>query len=135
MLLLLSCFSRVRLCAILWTARQPDGLFHPWDSSGKNTGVGCHALLQRVFPTQGSNPVSCTAGRFFTVEPPGKPHNLIRWRAKTNRLRHRGVTNYRALKVTTQGFPGGSVVKGPPANAGNMGSISDLERPHMLQTK
>ena len=28
----------------------------PWDSPGKNTGVGCHALLQRVFPAQGSNP-------------------------------------------------------------------------------
>ena len=26
------------------------------DSPGKNTGVGCHALLQRIFPTQGSNP-------------------------------------------------------------------------------
>ena len=26
------------------------------DSSGKKTGVGCHALLQRIFPTQGWNP-------------------------------------------------------------------------------
>ena len=26
------------------------------DSSGKNTGVGCCALLQGIFPTQGSNP-------------------------------------------------------------------------------
>ena len=26
-----------------------------WDSPGKNTGVGCHFLLQRIFPTQGSN--------------------------------------------------------------------------------
>ena len=26
------------------------------DFPGKNTGVGCHALLQRIFPTQGSNP-------------------------------------------------------------------------------
>ena len=26
------------------------------NSPGKNTGVGCHALLQRIFPTQGSNP-------------------------------------------------------------------------------
>ena len=24
----------------------------PWDSPGKNTGVGCHFLLQRIFPTQ-----------------------------------------------------------------------------------
>ena len=26
------------------------------DSPGKNTGVGCHALLQEIFPTQGLNP-------------------------------------------------------------------------------
>ena len=31
----------------------PTSLLCPWDSSGKNTGVGCHALLQRIFLTQG----------------------------------------------------------------------------------
>ena len=34
---------------------QPTRLFCPWDSPGKNTGVGCHTLLQGIFPTQGSN--------------------------------------------------------------------------------
>ena len=34
---------------------QPTRLPRPWDSPGKNTGVGCHALLQGIFPTQGSN--------------------------------------------------------------------------------
>ena len=28
----------------------------PWDFPGKNSGVGCHALLQGIFLTQGSNP-------------------------------------------------------------------------------
>ena len=28
----------------------------PLNSPGKNTGVGCHSLLQGIFPTQGSNP-------------------------------------------------------------------------------
>ena len=32
------------------------GLLCLWDSPGKNTGVGCHALFQGIFPTQGSNP-------------------------------------------------------------------------------
>ena len=41
MLLLLSHFSRVRLCATPQT-----GAHCPWDSPGKNTGVGCHFLLQ-----------------------------------------------------------------------------------------
>ena len=31
-------------------------LLRPWDSPGKNTGVGCHFLLQGIFLTHGSNP-------------------------------------------------------------------------------
>ena len=31
-------------------------LLCPWDFPGKSTGVGCHFLLQRIFPTQGLNP-------------------------------------------------------------------------------
>ena len=34
---------------------QPTRLLCPWDSPGKNSGVGCHCLLQGIFPTQGSN--------------------------------------------------------------------------------
>ena len=34
---------------------KPARLLRPWDSPGKNTGVGCHFLLQGIFPTQGSN--------------------------------------------------------------------------------
>ena len=34
---------------------KPARLLCPWDSPGKNTGVGCHALPQGIFPTQGSN--------------------------------------------------------------------------------
>ena len=35
---------------------SPPGSSVHGDSPGKNTGVGCHALLQGIFPTQGSNP-------------------------------------------------------------------------------
>ena len=35
---------------------QAASLLHPWDFLGQNTGVGCHALLYGIFPTQGSNP-------------------------------------------------------------------------------
>ena len=44
LLLLLSRFSRARLCVT--HRRQPTRLPRPWDSPGKNTGVGCHFLLQ-----------------------------------------------------------------------------------------
>ena len=42
-----------------------------WDSSGKNTEAGCHALIQGIFLTPGSNPISLTSpaltGRVFTT--------------------------------------------------------------------
>ena len=37
-----------------WTVAHK--LLCPWNSPGKNIGVGCHFLLQEIFPTQGSNP-------------------------------------------------------------------------------
>ena len=41
----------------VWSvALHVSRLLHPWDSPGKNTGVGCLSLLQGIFPTQGSNP-------------------------------------------------------------------------------
>ena len=45
-------------CLTLCNPRDcsPPGSSVHGDSPGKNTGVGCHALLQRIFPTQGSNP-------------------------------------------------------------------------------
>ena len=54
---------------------QPHGLqsarlLCPWDSPGKNTGVGYCALLQGIFPTQGLNlhllRLPALTGRFFT---------------------------------------------------------------------
>ena len=36
--------------------QQPIRLPRPWDSPGKNTGVGCHFLLQGIFPAHGLNP-------------------------------------------------------------------------------
>ena len=44
LLLLLSHFSRVQL--VRPHRQQPTRLPNPWDSPGKNTGVGCHVLLQ-----------------------------------------------------------------------------------------
>ena len=35
---------------------EPTRFLCPWNSPDKNTGAGCHALLQGIFQTQGSNP-------------------------------------------------------------------------------
>ena len=40
--------------AIPWTVATR--LLCPWNSPGKNTGVGCQSLLQRIFPSQGLSP-------------------------------------------------------------------------------
>ena len=48
--------------------RQPTRLPHPWDSPGKNTGVGCHCLLQCMkVKSQGEVAQSC---------PTQQPHGL-----------------------------------------------------------
>ena len=41
--------------SLLPQRRQPTRLLCPWDFPGNNTGGVCHFLLQRNFPTQGSN--------------------------------------------------------------------------------
>ena len=73
-------FNSIRLkvsvsCSVVSNSLQPRGLepirlLCPWDSPGKKTGVGCHALLQGIFPTQGWNlslMSPALAGGFFTT--------------------------------------------------------------------
>ena len=45
----------IQSCPTLCDPIESQRLLHPWDSPGKNTGVGCRALLQGIFPTQGLN--------------------------------------------------------------------------------
>ena len=58
---------------------SPQGSFCLWDSPGKNTGVGCHFLLQGIFSTQGLN-----------LHLPGKPRVQVRvslkWQSCSNLL-------------------------------------------------
>ncbi|XP_025119871.2 prostaglandin F synthase 1 isoform X1 [Bubalus bubalis] len=57
---------------------QPARLLCPWHSPDKNTGVDCHALLQGIFLTQGSNlHLSHWQGGSLQLAPPGKPPHLF----------------------------------------------------------
>ena len=58
-----------QLCPILCDPVDLPGSSVPGDSPGKNTGVGCHSLLQGVFPTQELNLglPRFIAGRFLTI--------------------------------------------------------------------
>ena len=70
----------VRSCISLSATPQESRLLCPWDFLGRNTGVGCHFLLQGIFPTKGSNShlLHWQADFFFflTTEPPGKSLKL-----------------------------------------------------------
>ena len=67
-------FIRVQLFANPLDCSPPGSSVQaPQYSPGKNTGVGCHALLQGIFETQGSNPSLLSpalADGFFTIAPP-----------------------------------------------------------------
>ena len=74
-LYVLNHFRCVRLFVTLWTVAHQAPLF--MDSPGKNIEVGCHALLQGIFPAQGLNLhllhlLHWQASSLSQV-PPGKP--------------------------------------------------------------
>ena len=81
------------------------GLLCLWDSPGKNTGVGCHALFQGIF-----QPRDQTCDSY-----------LLHWRAGFLPL----VLPGKPLSLTSLAliFPGGSDSKESAFNAGDLGSI------------
>ena len=93
---------------------SPPGSSVYGDSPGKNTGVGCHALLQGIFPTQGSNPRSpALQVDSLLSEPPGKPKNtgvgslsLLQWIFPAQEL-NRGLLHCRWIlyQLSYQGSP------------------------------
>ena len=72
----LSHFSHVQLLC-----NPMDCSLCPWDFPGKNTGVGCHYLLQGIFPTQGFKPHLLSLLHWqadsLPSEPPGKSMKLL----------------------------------------------------------
>ena len=86
---LLSCFSRVRLCATPQTAAHQAPC--PWDSPGKNTGVGCHFLLQCMkVKSQSEVAQSClTLSDPMDCSPPGSlVHGIFQARVLEWGARH-----------------------------------------------
>ena len=65
-------WCRSAICSVmsdsLWSCGlQPARLLCPWDSPGKNTGAGCHCLLQGSSWPRDRTWVSCFTGRCFTI--------------------------------------------------------------------
>ena len=111
--------------------QQSTRLSRPWDSPAKNTGVGCHFLLQCMkVKSESEVAQSClTLSDPTDCSPPGSSvHGIFQ-----ARVLEWGAIAFSAKSVNTQlmfllGFPGGSVVKNLPANAGDTGSIPGLGR-------
>ena len=87
---------------------QPAKLLCPWDSPGKNTGVGCHFLLQGIFPDAGIEPRSPTLqADSLPSEPQGKPWGcLIPAEIRKDKSRGRLLTRVpgaQGLKLPSQG--------------------------------
>ena len=60
--------------------QAPLGLLCPWDSPGKNTGVGNHSLLTRASSSPGIEPRSPPLqADSLPSKPPGKPKGLIKY--------------------------------------------------------
>ena len=53
--LLLRCAVLVKSDSLRANGLQPTRFLCPWNFPGNNTGVGCHFLLQGIFPIQGLN--------------------------------------------------------------------------------
>ena len=59
-------------CRFFETPLYPTRPLCPWESPGKNTGVGCHFLLAGISPTQGSTLCLLHCRQILHTEPPGK---------------------------------------------------------------
>ena len=86
----------MRRCVCAWSSPtlrprelQPTSLLCPWDSPGKNTGVGCRFLLRGTFLTQGSDPC--------------RPH-LLHWYVDSLPLSHPGSPSEMMLGIYSAQF-------------------------------
>ena len=78
----LSRFSHIQLCAILLDCSLPSSSVH--GILQKNTGVGCHFLLQGIFQTQGSNPCLLCLLHWQVGSLPLVPHEKLQNQGQGN---------------------------------------------------
>ena len=72
------CVLVAQLCLTLLQTHglQPFSLLSLWNSLGKNTGVGCHSLLQWIFPTHRTRS-SALQTNFLLSEPQGNQRMCV----------------------------------------------------------
>ena len=88
----------------------------PWDSPGKNTGVGCHFLPQRIFLSRGSNPC-LLLGRQMLL-PPSCLQSPLQDQDTRDVMASGGEPLPAALKLLTQ-VPEGPASRGRERKSGH----------------
>ena len=99
---------------MLWSCGlQPVRLLCPRDSPGKNTGVGCHSLLQGIFPAQESNPglLHCRQ-MIYHLSSEGSPRNFGRVKKKNVQfpLREFSILKLIYFTVLIQGYSADDII-------------------------
>ena len=119
--------SRVWLFATHWAVAYEAP--PPWDFPGKSAGMGCHFLLQGIFPTQGSNPgLPYCRQMLYCLSHPGSPETGGGW-AEFSRVdkyqSSSGLSRQTMIlfKVKWRELPGGPEVKTSPSSAEGAGSV------------
>ena len=116
-------------CSVVSDSLRPHGLYParllcPWHSPGKNTGVGCHFLLQGIFRIKGSNP--CLL-------------RLLHWQADSLPLGRLGGLLKNKLSDMPQNGPSspGDVLRGPLPSPAQTPRVSLLgpHRPGSLRNR
>ena len=74
--------THVYVTSVVSNSLQPHGpllarFLCPWDPPGRSTGVACHAVLQGIFLTQGSNPCFLCLLHWQAGSLPLAPHNVF----------------------------------------------------------
>ena len=112
----------------------PHGLYSPWNSLGRNTGVGSLSLLQGIFPTQGLNPglppcrwILYQLSHQGSPSPGIKPSSISLIRGQTQAPCIGSVESQLSC-LSSQGRPAGSDNKESACNARDLGSIPGLGR-------
>ena len=102
-------FSHVQLCVTPWIAAHQAPLSTGF--SGRNTGVGCHALLQGIFLTQGSNPRLLHLWHCTTWEaqqscelPPNMDRRVEERKSNTTRIIFKPFISEEAVDTTTKAY-------------------------------
>ena len=114
--------------------RQPTRLLCPWDSPGKNTGVGCHFLLQ-CMKLKSESEVSQSSLTLSDTKDCSLPGSSVHgiFQARVLEWGAIAFSIYMLLYIYIHiyayiyiGFPGGTVVKNPPAKAGDARDMNSI---------